>query len=179
MTFGKAVKSNVLQTSRFTHNISNDNFISNNIINIYNDASRCTLGPTTPWIWIAVCSRMCRSGKRITTQTTTWFLVAAAGHRKQNNRANSGRREEPSPPPPPPPVDYYGPWRVRPPVCRVPGYHHQAAMTGASPLVIDIARKWHLIDTRISAHWRNDSGKQSVWLLSRHIKASFQTDRHL
>ena len=33
MTFGKAVKSNVLKTSRFTHNISNDVFISNNIIN--------------------------------------------------------------------------------------------------------------------------------------------------
>ena len=33
MTFGKAVKSNVLQTSRFTHNISNDVFIINNIIN--------------------------------------------------------------------------------------------------------------------------------------------------
>ena len=33
MTFGKAVKSNVLQTSRITHNLSNDVFISNNIIN--------------------------------------------------------------------------------------------------------------------------------------------------
>ena len=33
MTFGKAVKSNVLQTSRFTHNLSNDVFISNTIIN--------------------------------------------------------------------------------------------------------------------------------------------------
>ena len=34
MTFGKAVKSNVLQTSRITHNLINDVFISNNIINI-------------------------------------------------------------------------------------------------------------------------------------------------
>ena len=33
MMFGKAVKSNVLQTSRFTHNLSNDIFIRNNIIN--------------------------------------------------------------------------------------------------------------------------------------------------
>ena len=33
MTFGKAVKSNVLKTSRIIHNISNDVFISNNIIN--------------------------------------------------------------------------------------------------------------------------------------------------
>ena len=32
MTFGKAVKSNVLQTSSFTHNVSNDVFIINNII---------------------------------------------------------------------------------------------------------------------------------------------------
>ena len=31
--YGKAVKSNVLQTSRFTHNLSNDVFIINNIIN--------------------------------------------------------------------------------------------------------------------------------------------------
>ena len=33
MKFGKAVKSNVLQTIRITHNVSNDVFISNNIIN--------------------------------------------------------------------------------------------------------------------------------------------------
>ena len=32
MTFGEDVKSNVLQTSRFTHNLSNDVFISNNTI---------------------------------------------------------------------------------------------------------------------------------------------------
>ena len=33
MTFGKAGKFNVLQTSRIIHNLSNDVFISNNIIN--------------------------------------------------------------------------------------------------------------------------------------------------
>ena len=33
MTFGKANNFNVLQTSIFTHNLSNDVFISNNIIN--------------------------------------------------------------------------------------------------------------------------------------------------
>ena len=33
MTFGKAGKFNVLQTSRIIHNLSNDFFISNNIIN--------------------------------------------------------------------------------------------------------------------------------------------------
>ena len=33
MTCGKAVKSNVLQTSRFTHNLSNDVFTSNININ--------------------------------------------------------------------------------------------------------------------------------------------------
>ena len=33
MKFGKAVKSNVLQTSKINHNLSNDVFISNNIIN--------------------------------------------------------------------------------------------------------------------------------------------------
>ena len=32
MTIGKSVKSNVLQTSRFTHNLSNEVFIGNNII---------------------------------------------------------------------------------------------------------------------------------------------------
>ena len=31
--FGEAVKSNVLQTSRIVHNLSNDIFISNNTIN--------------------------------------------------------------------------------------------------------------------------------------------------
>ena len=34
MTYGKAVKYNVLQTSRFTHNLSKDVFIIDNIINI-------------------------------------------------------------------------------------------------------------------------------------------------
>ena len=33
MTFGKAGKSNVLQISRITHNLSNDVFIRNKIIN--------------------------------------------------------------------------------------------------------------------------------------------------
>ena len=33
MKFGKAVKFNVLQTSRIIHNLSNGIFISNNIIN--------------------------------------------------------------------------------------------------------------------------------------------------
>ena len=33
MTFGKAVKFNVLHTSRIIHNLSNEVFISNNIIN--------------------------------------------------------------------------------------------------------------------------------------------------
>ena len=33
MAFGKSVKCNVLQTSRIIHNLSNDVFISNNIIN--------------------------------------------------------------------------------------------------------------------------------------------------
>ena len=36
MTFGKSVKSNVLQTSRIIHNLSNDVFISNNIITTVN-----------------------------------------------------------------------------------------------------------------------------------------------
>ena len=38
MTFGKVVKFNVLQTSRTIHNLSNDVFISNIIINNENAA---------------------------------------------------------------------------------------------------------------------------------------------
>ena len=52
MAFGKAVEFNALQTSRIIHNLSNDVFISNNIINnLEKDECRTVQIPRCVALW--------------------------------------------------------------------------------------------------------------------------------